>query len=59
MPSARDMLQRFRPIGTPGAAAPAGVPADRAAELGRELQPVFDELASDGRGGRPDPGDRR
>ena len=32
MPSARDLLQRFRPIGTPGAAAPAGVPADRGAE---------------------------
>ena len=45
MPSARDLLQRFRPIGTPGAAAPAGVPADRGAEAIRELQPVFDELA--------------
>jgi hypothetical protein len=45
MPSARELLQRFRPAGTPGAAAPAGVPADRTAELGRELQPVFDELA--------------
>ena len=46
MPSARDLLQRFRPIGTPGAAAPAGVPADRGAEAIRELQPVFDELAT-------------
>lgn len=45
MPSARDLLQRFRPVGTPGAAAPAGVPVDRVAELSRELQPVFDELA--------------
>ncbi|MGZ4571866.1 MAG: hypothetical protein ACXVXU_13425 [Blastococcus sp.] len=45
MPSARDLLQRFRPVGAPGAAAPAGVPADHAAELGRELRPVFDELA--------------
>ncbi|MET0765951.1 MAG: hypothetical protein ABWY29_13885 [Blastococcus sp.] len=45
MPTARDLLQRFRPVGTPGAAAPAGVPADRGAELSRELQPVFDELA--------------
>lgn len=44
MPSARELLQRFRPVGTPGAAAPAGVPADRAAESARELQPVFDEL---------------
>ncbi|HEV7213027.1 MAG TPA: hypothetical protein VGN47_15055 [Blastococcus sp.] len=46
MPSARDLLQRFRPVGAPGAAAPAGVPADRTAELGRELQPVFDDLAA-------------
>lgn len=46
MPSARELLQRFRPVGTPGAAAPAGVPVDRAAEASRELQPVFDELAA-------------
>lgn len=46
MPSARELLQRFRPLGTPGAAAPAGVPVDRAAEASRELQPVFDELAA-------------
>lgn len=46
MPTARDLLQRFRPVGAPGAAAPAGVPADRVAELGRELQPVFDQLAA-------------
>jgi hypothetical protein len=45
MPTARDLLQRFRPVGTPGAAAPAGVPVDRVAELSRELQPVFDALA--------------
>ena len=44
MLSARDLLDRFRPVGAPGAAAPAGVPADRVAELSRELQPVFDEL---------------
>jgi hypothetical protein len=42
---ARDLLARFRPVGAPGAAAPAGVPADRVAELSRELQPVFEELA--------------
>src|SRR4051794_11213301 len=42
---ARDLLERFRPVGSPGAAAPAGVPVDRVAELSRELQPVFDELA--------------
>jgi hypothetical protein len=41
---ARDLLERFRPVGAPGAAAPAGVPVDRVAELSRELQPVFDEL---------------
>lgn len=46
MPTARDILRRFRPVGTPGPAAPPGVPADRAAELARELQPVFDELAA-------------
>lgn len=46
MPRARDLLARFRPAGTPGAAGPAGVPADRLAELGRELRPVFDELAA-------------
>lgn len=44
MLSARDLLERFRPVGAPGAAAPAGVPADRVAEVSRELQPVFDEL---------------
>ena len=44
MLSARDLLERFRPVGAPGAAAPSGVPADRVAELSRELQPVFDEL---------------
>jgi hypothetical protein len=45
MPTARDLLQRFRPLGAPGAAAPPGVPADRQAERGRELQPLFDALA--------------
>ena len=45
MPTARDLLQRFRPLGAPGAAAPAGVPADRVVERSRELQPVFDALA--------------
>jgi vacuolar-type H+-ATPase subunit H len=42
---ARDFLERFRPAGTPGAAAAAGVPADRVAELETELAPVFDALA--------------
>jgi hypothetical protein len=45
VPRARDLLARFRPVGAPGAAAPAGVPADRGSERDRELQAVFDELA--------------
>jgi len=45
MATARDLLQRFRPLGAPGAAAPPGVPADRRAERDRELQPLFDALA--------------
>jgi hypothetical protein len=44
MTSARDLLERFRPAGTPGAAARAGVPADRARSLREELQPVLDLL---------------
>jgi hypothetical protein len=38
---ARDFLDRFRPAGAPGAAARAGVPADRAAELAAEVEPVL------------------
>jgi vacuolar-type H+-ATPase subunit H len=38
---ARDFLDRFRPAGTPGPAARAGVPADRAAELAAEVEPVL------------------
>lgn len=45
MARTRDFLARFRPVGAPGAAAAAGVPADRAAELSAELQPVLDALA--------------
>src|SRR5690242_15475142 len=41
----RDLLQRFRPAGAPGAASGAAVPADRVAEATRELAPVFEELA--------------
>jgi len=41
MASARDLLERFRPAGTPGAAAPAGVPYDRGAALEDELRPVL------------------
>ncbi len=44
MPRPRDFLARFRPVGTPGSAAAAGVPADRVAELGAELAPVLDGL---------------
>ncbi|MFI9080227.1 hypothetical protein ACIGW8_27825 [Streptomyces sioyaensis] len=35
----RDFLMRFRPAGSPGRAAPGGVPADRSAELSAELEP--------------------
>jgi hypothetical protein len=38
----RDFLARFRPVGTPGPAVPAGVPADRVTELSVELGPVLD-----------------
>ena len=44
MPQGRAFLERFRPVGTPGAAAARGVPADRVAELAAELAPVFDLL---------------
>lgn len=40
----RDLLQRFRLSGTPGAASVAGVPADRVAEVSAELEPVFIRL---------------
>jgi hypothetical protein len=45
MPRARDFLARFRPVGTPGAAASAGVPADRVVEATVELEPLFAMLA--------------
>jgi cell division septum initiation protein DivIVA len=45
LPRARDFLDRFRPVGAPGAASRAGVPADRAAELADELEPVLALLA--------------
>jgi hypothetical protein len=45
MPRARDFLARFRPVGTPGAAASAGVPADRVVEAAAELEPLFAMLA--------------
>lgn len=45
MPRVRDLLYRFRPSGTPGAATAAGVPADRTVEAAAELEPVFAQLA--------------
>jgi len=48
MPRMRDLLQRFRPAGTPGAAARRGVPADRVSELAAELEPVRVMLAATG-----------
>lgn len=44
MPASRGFLERFRPTGTPGAAAGAGVPADRVAERDVELAAVFEQL---------------
>lgn len=41
----RDFAGRFRPAGVPGAAAPAGVPADLRAARKAELEPVFAALA--------------
>jgi hypothetical protein len=37
----RDLLERFRPAGAPGAAAPAGIPADRNRQLQDELGQVL------------------
>jgi hypothetical protein len=45
MPRSRDLLRRFRPAGTPGAASHVGVPADRVAEVSAELEPVLAALA--------------
>jgi hypothetical protein len=45
MATLRDLLQRFRPSGAPGAATAAGVPADRRARAEAELEPVFAALA--------------
>jgi vacuolar-type H+-ATPase subunit H len=44
MPPLRDFLTRFRPAGSPGAAARAGVPADRSGELEAEVAPVLARL---------------
>lgn len=45
MPGIRELLERFRPAGTPGAATAAGVPADRRDAVVAELRPVFAALA--------------
>lgn len=45
MPSVRELLARFRPVGVPGAASAAGVPVDRVADRTAELAPVFAQLA--------------
>ncbi len=44
MPPLRDFLTRFRPAGSPGAAARAGVPADRSGELEAEVASVLARL---------------
>ncbi|HXZ70462.1 MAG TPA: hypothetical protein VEH31_06230 [Streptosporangiaceae bacterium] len=44
MTQPHDFLDRFRPAGAPGAAARAGVPADRARELAVEVEPVLASL---------------
>jgi hypothetical protein len=46
LPQLGDFLSRFRPAGAPGAAGRAGIPADRAAELSAELDPVLAMLAA-------------
>jgi hypothetical protein len=50
MVRARDLLDRFRPVGGPGAATVVGVPADRRAEITHELEPVLallDDVATE------------
>jgi hypothetical protein len=46
MARVRDLLYRFRPAGTPGAASATGVPADRVANLTVELEPLFASLVA-------------
>lgn len=45
MTRSRDLLERFRPAGAPGAATPPGVPAERGASVRDELTPVLALLA--------------
>jgi vacuolar-type H+-ATPase subunit H len=51
MPPLRDFLTRFRPAGSPGAAARAGVPTDRSGELEAEVAPVLARLDDTEAGG--------
>ncbi|WP_329268324.1 hypothetical protein [Streptomyces sp. NBC_01451] len=44
MPGIREFRIRLRPAGSPGQAAPGGVPADRSAELAAELEPPLTRL---------------
>lgn len=44
MANIREFLYRLRPAGAPGAAGPAGVPADRRADAEQELAAVFAAL---------------
>lgn len=46
MPRLRDLLYRFRPLGTPGSATRPGVPIDRDRAIADELEPVFASLAT-------------
>ncbi len=41
MPQLRNVLDRFRPAGTPGAAGRPGIPADRSADAAAELTEVL------------------
>ncbi len=41
MPQWHDFVDRFRPAGTPGAAARPGVPVDRSGEAAAELTPLL------------------
>jgi hypothetical protein len=51
VPDLSDFLTRFRPVGTPGAAALRGVPVDRVTEREAELRPVLALLAETQREG--------
>lgn len=46
MPRSRDLLNRFRPTGTPGAAGAAGVPVDHDVGAAAELEPVLAALTA-------------